>query len=383
MKFRNLALPALGVLFLASTSFAQTSSLEGDVKGEDGQPAKGALVKIERKDIKGSYKVKTDKKGHYFHAGLPLGTYKITVEVDGKDRDSVDNVRTRLGDPIPTNFDLQAQKKKAEALQKAAESGTLTKEQARDMSPEARAAIEKQVKERSEAMKKNKALNDAFNEGVNALQAKNWDAAVGAFQKAGELDAKQHVVFAQLAEAYMGQATAKTGAEHDVAMQKGLETYQKAIELKPDDSAYHNNYALALVKAKKIPEAQAELTKAAQLDPQRAGQYFYNLGAVLTNSGQSEAAAQAFQQSIAADPNYAEAYYQYGVSLMSKAQIAADGKVTPAPGTKEALEKYLALKPDGPNAESAKGMLSMMDATLDTQYKNPAAPAATKKGKKK
>ena len=108
MKFRSFVLPAVGVLFLAITSFAQTSSLEGDVKGEDGQPLKGALVKIERKDIKGNYKVKTDKKGHYFHAGLPLGTYKLTVEVDGKDVDSVDNVRTRLGDPQPVNFDLQA-----------------------------------------------------------------------------------------------------------------------------------------------------------------------------------------------------------------------------------------------------------------------------------
>ena len=31
--------------------------------------------------------------------------------------------------------------------------------------------------------------------------------------------------------------------------------------------------------------AQAELTKAAQLDPPNAGKYFYNLGAVLVNTG--------------------------------------------------------------------------------------------------
>src|ERR687883_300582 len=132
--FRNLSLSVATFLFLASASFAQTSSLEGDVKGEDGQPLKGALVKIDRKDIKGSYKVKTDKKGHYFHAGLPLGTYKITVEVDGKDRDSVDNVRTRLGDPVPVNFDLQQQKARQQQLQAAAETGQLTKEQERGMS---------------------------------------------------------------------------------------------------------------------------------------------------------------------------------------------------------------------------------------------------------
>src|SRR6266508_3089696 len=101
MKLRTLACSAGAFLFLSVAAVAQTSSLEGDVKAEDGSPLKGALVKIDRTDIKGSYKVKTDKKGHYFHAGLPLGTYSITLEVDGKDRDSVKGVRTRLGDPTP------------------------------------------------------------------------------------------------------------------------------------------------------------------------------------------------------------------------------------------------------------------------------------------
>src|SRR5689334_24366793 len=133
-RLKTAALSAAALLFFAGAAFAQVSSLEGDVKDENGQPLKGALVKIDRKDIKGHYQVKTDKKGHYFHAGLPLGTYKLTLEVDGKDRDFVDNVRTTLGDPVPVNFDLQAQKKKADAMQHAAETGQLTEEQARGMS---------------------------------------------------------------------------------------------------------------------------------------------------------------------------------------------------------------------------------------------------------
>ena len=44
-------------------------------------------------------------------------------------------------------------------------------------------------------------------------------------------------------------------------MNKGSEAYGKALELKPDDAGYHNNYALALARGKKFPEAQAELTK--------------------------------------------------------------------------------------------------------------------------
>jgi len=113
MKYRTVALPALGILFCAIAGFAQTTAMEGDVKAEDGGPLKGALVKIDRQDIKGSYKVKTNKKGEYFHAGLPLGTYDVMLEVDGKVRDQVKGVRTKLGDPTPVNFNLEGQKGKA------------------------------------------------------------------------------------------------------------------------------------------------------------------------------------------------------------------------------------------------------------------------------
>src|SRR5207253_9058321 len=128
-----------GLLLFAFAASAQTSSLSGEVKGEDGQPLKDAWIKIERKDIKGSYKVKTNKKGEYFHAGLPLGTYDVMLEVDGQVRDQVKGVRTKLGDPTPVNFNLEGQKKRTEAVAAAAASGTLTKEQARDMSPEEKA----------------------------------------------------------------------------------------------------------------------------------------------------------------------------------------------------------------------------------------------------
>ena len=50
-------------------------------------------------------------------------------------------------------------------------------------------------------------------------------------------------------------------------------------------------------------------------------------------------------------PGYADAYYQYGVTLVSKAAIGADGKVTPVPGTVEAFQKYLELQPTGPYAQ--------------------------------
>ena len=386
MKLRY-ALPAVAALLLlcGGAAHAQTTSIEGDVIGPDGKPMTNCknCVLIERQDIKGTYHTSMDKKGHYFHAGLPIGTYNISIVVDGKVLDHIDKVRSKLGDPLPINFDLHAIAAKQQAMQKAAETGQVSKEMARDMSPEQKAAIEKQMNERKKELAKNKELMDAYNAGMTAMQAKQYDVAVTSFTKASELDPKQVAVWSQLAEANVALAKTKTGPEKDAALTKGLEAYQKALELKPDDASAHNNYALALAQDKKIPEAQAELTKAAQLEPTKAGQYYYNLGAVLVNTGQAEPACDAFKKAIDADGNYAEAQYQWGNCLFAKAQVSADGKVKPVDGTAEAFQKYLQLAPTGPNAESAKGMLAAINASVDTKYVNPSAPADTKKKSKK
>ncbi|MEO8127444.1 MAG: tetratricopeptide repeat protein [Bryobacteraceae bacterium] len=381
MKLTRQYLAGLALCLFAFTgsSLAQTSSLEGVVKGEDGQPLKDAVINIDRKDIKGHYQVKTKKKGDYFHAGLPLGTYKVTLVVDGKERDSVDNVRTRLGDPLPVNFDLQGQKARGEAQAKAVEAGQLPPEQARDMTPEQKAALEKQIKERAGAMKKNKELNDSFNQGMEALKGKQFDVAVTAFTKAAELDPNQNVIWGNLAETYSELSKTKTGAEKDAALNKAVEAYKKAIELQPTDASYHNNYALTLARLNKFPEMQAELTKAVELDAPNAGRYYYNMGAVLVNSNQLGPACDAFDKAIVADANYADAHYQKAMCMTSKATVDKDGKTIFPEGTDKEFQAYLQLKPDGPFAESSKGMLQAMGAKIDTEYRNPNAPAPTKK----
>lgn len=373
----------LAALFagFALSSFAQTGAIAGKVIGPDGQPLQNAMVHITRTDIRGNYKVKTNKKGEYFHAGLPLGMYNVTLEVQGKQVDSVQGVRTTLGDPTEVNFDLKALAQRQAAMQQAAETGQLTEEQKREMTPEQRAAMEKAMRERAEALKKNKALNDAFNAGMTAMEARQWEQAVEAFTRAGELDPNQHVVWANLAESYVNLASTKPANEQAAILEKGLEAWQKAIDLKMDDAGYHNNYALALARAKKFDEAEAELSKAAALDPARAGTYFFNLGAVLVNTGQLEPAGAAFKKAIEADPKHANAQYQYGVYLMSKATVTPEGKVMPPEGTREAFQAYLQLEPNGPYADSAKGMLQSIEASVQTEYTNPEAQKA--RGRKK
>jgi Tfp pilus assembly protein PilF len=371
------------LLFLAGAAFAQTGGLEGDVRGPDGSPAKDAVITIDRMDIRGHYETKTDKKGHWVHMGLPLGMFTVSCYLHAEDKEPADlktGVRAMMGDrPTIVNFDLEAKKAERERLNEANQSGKLTKEQDRAMTPQQKAEFEKKVAERDSTLKKNKALNDAYTQGVQAIEAKQWDTAVQALEKGTQMDDKQPAIWAHLADAYLGSAESKAGPDREASLNKALEAYQKAIALKPEDGSMHNNYALALARAKKIPEMQVELTKAAELDPPNAGKYYYNLGAVLVNSGQNEAAGEAFKKAIDLDPNYADAHYQYGIYLISKAKVLPDGKIDSLPGTREAFQKYLELKPNGPYAEPSKQMIASLGGAVQTEYKDPNAPAKSKK----
>ncbi|HKD06702.1 MAG TPA: tetratricopeptide repeat protein [Bryobacteraceae bacterium] len=379
---KSFILSAFAVLLASVPAFSQVTGVEGYVKDENGKPLQGAVINFDRTDIKGHYPVKSDKKGHYGHYGLPNGVYTVTVVVDGKTRDTVNGFHTGFGDPKQLNFDLKQSADQAKALAAAADSGKLTAEQERGMSKEQKEQFDKAAKAREAQLAKNKALNDAYTTGKNAVDAKQWDAAIDSLNKAAEMDAKQGAVWTTLADAYVGKAQA-TPAEASANYDKAFDAFKKAIEVSPTDAGLYNNYALALAKDKKLDDAKTNLAKAAELDPPGAGKYYYNLGALLVNSNQNDAALEQFRKAVQADPNYADAQYQLGMTLAAKASTDASGKITPAPGTVEALQKYLELKPDGVNAQSAKEMLAALGGSVSENYSNPNAPkgkgAPTKK----
>ncbi|HYW43941.1 MAG TPA: carboxypeptidase regulatory-like domain-containing protein [Bryobacteraceae bacterium] len=404
MRIRGQFLVAAAGLLFCWNARAQLAAIEGDVKGADGKAIINATVKFGRQDANRTYQSKTDKKGHYFYSGLPPGFYAVIVQVDGKDIAGVSGIRTQPGDPLLVNFDLRNPPQEQESriklelkkvgaewsyvkimeVQAAAPAQApvaatgaaqpLPARENRELAPEQRAAVEKQMAERAAAIKQREELNGAFNAGLAAMQARQYDSAVASLSKASEIDPEQEAVWENLGAAYVGLAGGKTGPEFEAAMQKGLEAYAKAVALKPADADVRYSHALALAKARKGNEMQAEISKAAELDPANAYRVYYNLGVLLTNSGQNDAAAEAFKTSITAapdDPKNAESYYQYGVALVSKAQIGADGKVTPVSGTVEAFQKYLQLAPGGPNAQAATDMLKTLGSSVETQFSNP------------
>ena len=70
----------LVVLTASLPLYGQTGGLTGKCTDEKGNPLVGYTMLIERQEMKGTYKAKTDKKGNYTYIGLPTGPYKITLQ---------------------------------------------------------------------------------------------------------------------------------------------------------------------------------------------------------------------------------------------------------------------------------------------------------------
>ena len=236
------------------------------------------------------------------------------------------------------------------------------------------------MKERSESIKKNKALNDEFNAGRTAMEAKDYATAEQHFQKAGEMDpARSRSGARSVTPTLPGQRRSPPQSEtpHTTRLPR---LTRKPWPSNRTTALCTISSATSMARRAKLPEAKEALTKAAQTDPQMSAKAYYNLGANLVNTGKSDEAADFFKKAIEADPNYADAHYQYGICLMAKAQVDASGKITPPEGTADQFQKYLELKPDGPFAQPSKDMLAQLGEKVNTQYKAPGADKACAPG---
>jgi tetratricopeptide (TPR) repeat protein len=397
-RLRHSLLSGGFVLLAACAAWAQTSTLEGNVKDQNGQPLKGAKIVLNRTDIKGHYEVKTDKKGHWLYTGLPFNAqFDITCEVNGQVADKVSGVKAGGGDNPPINFDLQKTAQAQQAAAQANSSGQLTQEQERGMSKEQKEKMQAQLKQREEEMKKNKALNDAYNGAQDSMKQAAaqpdkaqkvplYQAAVDKLTEASkmvELSPQNKVaVLDALGEAYYGMAQAQTGDERTKSLDGAIDAYKQSLTIKPDDAAVYNQLGNAYGAEKKIPEATEALNKAVQLNPgnaQGAAKAYFNMGANLVNSGQAASATEFFKKATDTDPTYAEAWYQLGSTSMMKGSVdPKTGQQTYPPDTAPALQKYLELQPSGSHAQEATAMLQALGEKVQTKI---TVPSATKKKK--
>ena len=361
--------------------FAQaTGTIKGVCKEMDGKPIAGANLEWVNTDNGRKYNLKTNNKGEYFSLGIEPGKYKVTLTKDGKQLDQVNNFPVGAEE---ATLDFDMKKSQAEAAQQKG----ISAEQLKQMQ-------EAQTKNAKEANTV-KALNEKLSAANTAMQSGDFETAVNTLNEATQMDPTRDLLWARLGDAHLSSAPKQTdSAEKAKRYGDAVNDYQKAIDLKkqtmatsqkPDDpkvlAAYYNNLGQAEAKTGQLDESVKAYDQAAQLNPPGAAQYYYNQGAVLTNSGKVDEANAAFDKAIAADPTKADAYYQKGVNLINKATTdPKTGKVIPAPGTAEALNKYLELQPTGQFADGAKGMLQYIGSSIETSYgTSKKKPTTTKK----
>src|SRR5215472_10839581 len=217
-RSRILSLLKSAIAFLTCTllpsAFAQTGGLTGKCSLQDGTPCVKCLVLIERQDIKGTYKVNTNKKGEYVYVGLPLGNYKISLmDPNGKLLFYITH-HVGMGDPTEVNFDL------------AKEMAAAKQEQMQN--PE----VQKKIQEEAKEQKQFTGLKQLFDQGQALFAEKKYAEAAAMFEQALPLakDKNQLAVLSRLADSY------DKAGQHD----KSIENYQKVAALNPSDANVHN-----------------------------------------------------------------------------------------------------------------------------------------------
>lgn len=348
MKFTSLISGVSLATLLSLGLHAQVvqGNIRGRILDREGKPLQGAVVRVEHLGSHQADDAKTNRNGEYSFIGLLAGQYKATAIVDGR-AVMVRGEGTGNAIVVSNNTDTSV---------------SFDLRNAPATPPPTPVAPAKAGDDRAKEAEKKTAeeLKAAFNAGVAAMNAKNFEEAARQLQIAADKDPTQFAAFSNL-----GLALSNVKKYDEAAA-----AYRKSIALKSDDPAIHALLSLALANAGKVDEATLAVQEVAKLDAAMAGQSYYNLGAIHTNRGKSKEAVEAFNKAIEIDPKNSQAYYQLGIAHFASAETI--------PQAISALEKFLQLEPTGPNAEAAKQLIEAAKAQAPTTSTSPSQPGKQK-----
>lgn len=302
---RLLAAATLAIAFVAAgvPAAAQTTGqVKGKVVDGKGQPVDKAAVTIEFKGgVNMKREVKTNKRGEFIQVGLQPGPYLVTVKAEAGVAE--DQVQVGLGTAPEMNLTV----KPAATGMSAAET----------------------------------AFRKTFDEGAQAMGAKNLDAAIAKFTEAIGMQADCYACYMNVGSLHYEKKD----------MEKAEAAFKKAAELKPDDPRPIQVMADLYNAMGRRDEAAAMATKAGAMGAASGGgsaQDSYNQGVILWNAGKIAEAKTQFETAVKLDPNYADANYWVGMANLNGGNM---------PEATKYFENYLKLAPSGPMAAQAKGIL--------------------------
>jgi tetratricopeptide (TPR) repeat protein len=352
----------------SSAAWAQyTASVKGKVTDND-KPLAGVQVIYTNANTGRQFKMKTDKKGEYSAIGLTFDNYDVTV-VDASGGDNA------------TTWDIDITKGGTGRQAGGAGGGAPGQTAATDAGKKGEPKISQEEMEKIRASNaKAEGINALINQYNAALQAKDWNAAIPPLQGMVAADPGRWEYLQALGNAQLNVGNYEDSIK---SFEQGIQSAQGYVSgATPKDPKNPNSdpakakagmgqmYAsegAAYLKLKKNSDAVAAYTKAAELDP-NPGVAYFNICATQYNSGNVEGALSACDKAIVADPNKADAYFIKGSLLIASSTTDKDGKVKPAPGTEEALKKYLELAPDGAHANDVKQMLEYLGSKIETTF---------------
>lgn len=325
---------------LAAQDWRGKARVDGWVKDTDGQPIEGAKVQLTR-EAGGSTAVKTNKKGYWSVMGLIGGPWNVDITAGGYElRQLAINLSEAARVP-PLDIKMT---KSAPAAPDAGVSGGAPPETVEWIKEGNRLLEDVQIIERAQRGDPvaQAALSKRGYTGIPSKDAakENYAQARALYEKALAAVPGNPAILKGIAQAYAGEGN----------REKSVETLRQVLEADPDDNDSRVLVASMLLETGKLEEGKAMLDALPEGAVKDSGVYA-NVGILFMNKGKAADAATYLTRGIALDPADADLYYYRGLAYM-QAKKNAEAKAD--------LNKYLELKPEGPEAKEVREILQAL-----------------------
>ncbi len=273
-------------LLLPAIAAGQEGIIKGTVVDGEGNPLTAARIILADLTSGNKFTFKSGKDGKIFKVGIPPGSYKLTVELEGF-LPYEQPFQVTFGGQHVLNVTLEKIPPKIDEDKDFIEGTAFFKEA---KYAEAAASFEKVTQRYPEIAAAH------FNLGLSAVRAGRKEQGLASLANAVILDPKMIEAFFVLGEEYFALG------DRD----KSQAAFDKAIALDPANPKARYNLGIIFYKSGRLDEALAAFAKAIELDPAFSSPH-YQSGLIHVGKGEFAAAVACFTKFLEVEPNAPEA----------------------------------------------------------------------------
>jgi tetratricopeptide (TPR) repeat protein len=396
---------ALTVLLLSVTAAVAAGTVKGTITDAEGNPIEDVEVKLQpTEDNPGipASTVESDDDGRYIFGLVRKGTYRVLAFKDGMRVSHLDiNIATPKDDSLwafdgkvgpavaPPKIAVSGEKTVSYDMQMKASGGgggewgtgvpLMSMAEIVEMiqagnADEAESELERQLDTRPDSPNLHylmgflklqqgemgaarravgKALEiDPSLQGANLLMGKilerqgNKEKALEHFDKEVEQSTDENTLY----EALLAKGVL---LEREGELEKAAEVLEEALAIRPDELSVMRELGNIYAELGQKEKASEYVQKVKQAGGAEDPNVLYNVGVSHWSSKEFEQAKQQFAKAVELKPDFAEAHLMLAKSQLNTGETQA---------ALEHLKEYLALQPEGPEAEWAKQIIGALEA---------------------